>query len=113
MYTGNRFPPGRGRIVAFEPRRLPGEHQDDTALSIPSPDEPDEAVQIEDGGADARLNPPISSERPLFRFLNFDIWLDDIILLVVILFLIAENNFDSILLPVLVFLFLAGLIPGL
>ena len=91
MYSSNRFPSERGRIVAFEPRKTSQEQQDDNVLLVPPPDEPDE-----------------NRANPLFRFFDVDIWLDDIIIFAVIILLIAESSFDSIVLPVLVFLFLSG-----
>lgn len=115
MYSSNRYPPRRGRIVAFEPRKPNEGNQDDETLSIPSPDEPEEPGEIDGMLPDETgpvRNSPISSEKPLLRLFNLDIWLDDVILLVIILFLISESNFDTIILPVLVFLFLAGFGPG-
>jgi hypothetical protein len=115
MYSSNRFPPRRGRIVAFEPRKPTEGSQDDEILSIPSPDEPEESVEVSGMLSDETgpvRNSPISSEKPLLRLFNLDIWLDDVILLVIILFLISESNFDTIILPVLVFLFLAAFSPG-
>jgi len=43
------------------------------------------------------------------RSFNMDIWLDDIILLVLIIVLITQSDYDGIILPVLIFLFVAGI----
>lgn len=102
MYQKGRMP-HRGRIVAFNPRRLPAEQEEE--VSIPSPDQPEEA---EEAPEERSINSPISSEEPLFRFLNRDIWLDDIILILLIIVLVSEGCYDNFILPALIILFIAG-----
>ena len=52
----------------------------------------------------------IIKDRPLFRLFNTDIWLDDIVIIAVIILLISEthNINDKVIIPVLAYLFLSG-----